>query len=111
MAVDFNIKSEDTLPPIQATLELNGVPVNLSGCTVRFIMTDKASGTVKVDATATVVNSATGVVRYDWIQADTDTPGTYNGEFEMQDGSGHFETFPNTKHIQIKIIADLGGVI
>lgn len=110
MAVDFSLKKDDTLPAIQATLALDGVAVNLIGCTLRFIMTNKATGAVKVDAPATVVDSVLGVVRYDWLAADTDTAGTFNGEFEVQDGSGKLESFPNTKNITIKITPDLGGI-
>lgn len=113
MATDFTIKSDDQLPEIQAVLKDDaGNAVNLSGVEgVRFIMTNKATGEIKVDAAATIVTAAAGLVKYSWAPEDTDTVGTYNGEFEVEFTAGDkLETFPNWKHIQIKVFGDLGGI-
>lgn len=108
---DFTIKSDDQLPEIQAVLkDDNDSIVNLSGATVRFIMTSKTDGSVKVDKPATVVTAAAGLVKYSWAATDTDTPGKYNGEFEVEFGDGRLETFPNDKNLLIVVFADLGGV-
>lgn len=112
MAVDFYIKEGDTAPPIVAILkDAEEDVVVLTGATVRFIMNDKLSGTNVVDAAGTVVDSDNGVVAYEWQTGDTDTPGVYNGEFEVSWPDGTYETFPNWKHISIKIKADLGGTV
>lgn len=112
MATDFTIKVADQLPELQATLkDDNDVVVNLTGVNgVRFIMTDKPTGAVKVDSPATVVTPLLGVVKYSWAQTDTDTAGTYFGEFEVEFGDGRLETFPNWKNLQIKVFQDLGGI-
>lgn len=111
MATDFTIKRRDQLPEIAATLtDAEGTIVNLGGATVRFILVNKADGTVAVDQPATIVNAPAGTVKYTWVAGDTDVAGTYNGEFEVTFIDGRAETFPNSKNIAIKIFADLGGV-
>lgn len=112
MAVDFTIKMDDQLPEIQAVLkDDNDSPVNLTGISgIRFIMTDKATGAIKVDAPATVVTAAAGLVKYSWEQEDTDTVGTYNAEWEVEFADGRLESFPNWKHLQVKVFIDLGGI-
>lgn len=113
MATDFTIKSDDQLPEIQAVLkDDDGNVVNLTGVDgVRFIMKNKQTGETKVDAPATIITPAAGLVKYSWEPEDTDTVGVYNGEFEVEFTSGDkLETFPNWKHIQIKVFGDLGGI-
>lgn len=109
MAVDFTIKQHDELPELVVTLKdaLNAV-VNVSGATVRFIMNVKGGANV-INQPATIVTPSAGVVKYTWQEGNTDTVGTYSGEFEVQFGDGRVETFPNNKYIQIKVFADLGG--
>lgn len=111
MAIDFFIKQDDQLPELQATLkDSTNAVVNLSGCSVRFIMRDKSTGETKVDAPATVVNAAGGVVKYSWAVGDTDIPSTYKAEFEVQFPDTRLGTFPNSSYMQVKVTPDLGGV-
>lgn len=111
MAVDFYIKKDDRLPEIQAVLkDAENTVVNLSGATVRFIMSSKLDGSVKVDEPASVVDAAQGLVKYAWASADTDTAGTFNAEWEVTFADNRSETFPNNKYNIVKITADLGGV-
>jgi hypothetical protein len=111
MAVDFYIKKDDQLPEIRATLlDADGNAVNLTGASVKFIMADKATGTVKVDAAGVVETPASGIVHYAWAEADTDTAGTFKAEWEVEYGDGRLETFPNSTFLEIKITEDLGGV-
>lgn len=112
MATDFTIKRDDTLPAIQATLTDSSDPavaVNLAGASVRFVMRDKATQTEKTDAVATIVTAASGIVKYQWVAADTDTAGAYQAEWEVTFAGGAVETFPNYKHMNIKIFEDIGG--
>lgn len=55
----------------------DGTPVNLTGKTVKFKMRLVGSATLKVNTAATVVDAATGSVRYDWAAIDVDTAGHY----------------------------------
>lgn len=113
MAVEFYIKQSDTAPAIVAILkDANLVVVNLTSATaVRFIMTNKTTGIKRVDHAATIVDAVNGKVKYQWITGDCDIVGPYNGEFEIAWSDGTFETFPNSKNINIKVVADLGGTV
>lgn len=113
MTTDFFIKRRDQLPEITATLVDSSDPpqtINLGGCSVRFIMTNKTTDEVAVDAPATIVDAVNGKVKYSWQPPDTDTDGNFKAEFEVTFGDGRAETFPNNKNIIIKITPDLGGV-
>jgi hypothetical protein len=66
-----------------------------------------AAGPVKIDTAATVVTAASGIVRYDWLAADTDTAGTFQAEFEVTYSDGKIETFPNASYIEVVITDDI----
>lgn len=104
----FNIKQNDTSPSIQTTLlDGNGLVVDITGnLGVTFHMRN-AAGTVVIDTAATVVTAASGVVRYDWIAADTATAGTFQAEFEVTYSDGKIETFPNASYIEVVITDDI----
>lgn len=108
LVTDYVIKTGDRGPSITATLtDQAGVAVNLTGATVRFVMTNNETGVVKVAAAATVVTPASGIVRYDWASADTDTPGLFDGEFEVTFSGPVVQSFPNNRHLVIWITGDL----
>lgn len=115
---DFQMKANDTLPVIEATLglgtgstadDLTALSATLAnGATVvSFIMRKAGDPTAKVNAPATIVDSATRRVRYTWLPADTNTPGSYNAEWEVIDPSGKIRTYPTLTYHTIDILADL----
>jgi hypothetical protein len=105
------LKKDDLLPNVRATLTDNeGNAVDLTLATsVRFIMKSPSSDTAKVDAVGTIVTPGSGVVQYTWSGTDTNTSGTYNAEFEVNWGSGVYQTFPANGYLEVEIINDLGG--
>jgi hypothetical protein len=106
---DAYVKRNDTQPVLERTLlDVDDAPVNLTGATVKFIMRKPGASTAKVSAAATVVTPLAGEVSYQWTGTDTDTAGTYNGEFEVTFSGGAKQTFPNDGHLKIEVVEDLG---
>lgn len=106
---DFTIGENDLLPSISAQLvDEAGDPVSLASATVKFHMR-QGIAVAKVDAAAVIVDAPTAMVRYDWIAADTDTPGEYEAEFEVTFTTGTKPlTFPNTtEKLSILVTAEL----
>lgn len=98
----FYIKKGDTAPPLRVFLrQRDGSPIPLAGATVVFHMGNGkvASGTVDI----LVANL--GKVEYKWQSSDTDTVGSFNGEFEITDG-GDDQTVPSNEYIVIKVLDD-----
>lgn len=107
MSRKFYIKRNDLDPSI--AYELTPKTVDLTGASVVFNMKD-ASGTVKVSRGSGSVVTATGtpLIKYDWVSGDTDTAGTFYGEFEVTYASGRPGTFPNGEDdIEIVISEDI----
>lgn len=81
-----------TLTPVGAQLrqKVNGVwtPVDLTGKTVSFKMTDYLGADVVAETSThvTVVDEADGLVKYDFQEGDIETPGTYYAWFFVYDG-------------------------
>lgn len=109
----FKIKQGDLLPVLEAqlvTLDADGEvegPQDLTGATVVFTMRNKKTNEIKInEQAATVTDILTGMVEYEWSGDDTDTPGSYYGEFEAMFSSKPL-SFPNGKKgFDIKITPD-----
>lgn len=103
------VKKDDRRPHAAAQLkDANGNPVNISGMTVKFLMRNKSTGVVKVNAAGTIVDGVNGKVEYPWVTGDTDTPAHYEGEFEVTDAVGKKMTFPNDGYVDVFVVADIG---
>ena len=105
----FFIKQNDTAPSLDAILhDDRGRSVNLTGATLVFHLRDTADDSVKVSAGIVTVLSATrGEVRYNWSAANTDTAGSYEGEFQVTLSSGGIQTYPNNGYINIIMLEDV----
>tara|TARA_R110000796_G_scaffold178802_1_gene295438 strand:+ start:817 stop:1140 length:324 start_codon:yes stop_codon:yes gene_type:complete len=104
----FYIKQNDTSPAMLATLEdADGTAVNVTGAVIRFHMRKIGSTAVVVDEAAVIVTPLEGIVRYDWMAADTAEIGSYQAEFEVTYADASIETFPNDGYIRVKIIDDV----
>lgn len=105
--MSWPIIQNDLEPPYSGQLLVTGLPVDLTGKTVRFIMTSCATGVVKVNAAATVVDAEDGRVSYQWVGTDTDTVGRYKAQWEVTSDSRK-RTFPPRGYLYIEIGKDLG---
>jgi hypothetical protein len=109
----ISIKAHDRLPSVEAILGFaSGAVEDLSTASaVHFIMRDRQSptGPPKVDSPAIIVDALAGSVRYDWGVGDTDTPGTYNAEWQVTYTDGRKQTFPTLTYHTVNVLADLDG--
>jgi len=107
-AYDFVIKQGDTLPTLQQTLQdTTGAAVNLTGCTVKFVMRSLVSATPVINATATITDAANGKVTYAFSATDTTTAGTFMGTWTITNGSGQVFTVPTDGYLTIRIEQNL----
>lgn len=111
---NFSIKKDDTAPDLEVYCEDgNGNRVDIQGATVKYVMAPVGGGAAKVDAAAQnrqVGNGNDGTkgkVGYIWLAANTDTAEDFYGEFEVLFAGGARETFPNDRHLLIRIREDL----
>ena len=104
MATSFGIKQGALNPALEATLKKgDGTAQDLTGATVKFSM-EHANGKIKVNEGAcTIVDAPTGQVKYSWQTGDTDTPGTYRGEFHVTGLSGGEAIFPSEGYITVEV--------
>lgn len=97
------IKQGALNPPLLAALKSNGVAQDLSGATVKFSM-EHENGKLKInEAACTIVDAPTGQVKYQWSGSDTDTPGTYRGEFHVTGLAGGLAIFPSEGYIEVLV--------
>lgn len=103
MATKVYMKVGDTSPQLTATLEnSDGTAIDLSGGSVVFrMMTSR--GQAILSSSATIVTAASGIVRYDWVTADTARPGKYLAEFVATLASGRIVTVPSDEYIEVII--------
>lgn len=107
-AADWYWKANDTAPAIEGQLtDSSGSPVDVTGASVTFIMKAVGGNTPKINAAATIVTAASGIVKYTPATGDTDTAGDYLAEFQVIFGDGSKETFPNPAYLAVTITADL----
>lgn len=105
----FNIKQNDTLPKLGAILQdEDKEPVDITGATVRFHMSPYNKDEVLIDEEAEIIDATEGKVAYQWQTGDTETPGRYRGEFEINFLSNGKQTHPNCgKDIEIIISKEI----
>lgn len=102
--MSFQIKQYDNKTALRATLQSEGLPVDLTQVSqIRFLM--KAGASIVLDKTVYVVDALTGKVWFPFEERDTAKVGKYQGEFVLTFNDGRRETFPNIGTIPITIIS------
>lgn len=100
----MKIKSQDTAVTFTDTLTLDGAAVNLTGATVLFLI---ANESLAFSGAATVVNAASGTVRYLPGAGFPTTPGLYQQEWEVTFADASKLTFPSDRYNKVTILEDL----
>lgn len=113
----FSIKQGDTRPKYVVALKDNfgqpgEAPIDLTTATsVKMKMRKTGTtGAPKINATCALTTPAQGVVTYTWATGDTDTPATYDVEFEITWADTGIETVPNgsgADYLTVDVIDDL----
>lgn len=108
-------KANDTYPPLTVALtqtdaDGNTIPLDLTGCTVTFLMR-KAGSADLISRAAAVDDELGGIVRVDWEAADLaavkDTDCQVQFEVTRSDLKKH--TVPNVGFLALRIEADLNN--
>lgn len=101
---NFFIRSRDRQPYIRAVLtDAAGAIINLTGATVAFVMVDTSNNSEAVNAAATIIDAAAGVVEYHWASGDTDTNGLYLARWQVVFSSGQTLTVPNNGDLLVQV--------
>lgn len=90
----ITIYKDNQSPSLEDTISINGAPFDLTGSTVKLRMRPERSSTLKVDAAATIVTPASGLVRYDWVAADVDTAGVFEAWWRVTLAGGDVQETP-----------------
>lgn len=108
--MDFAIKEGDTLPVLLVTLKDGAATaINVSGAdsiTFRMRAVNPAAnvGVYKVNREADLNTDGTdGKVKIGLTADETDTPGTYQGEFVIDWGGGDQQTVPSDGYVSIQV--------
>ena len=105
---DFTIRQGDTLPYLTQTFtDSAGNPVNLTGCTVNFVMRTLTAATPAVNAEAEIVDAAAGQVSFAFTSEQTATAGEFMGSWVVSNGSGGQFTIPTMGYLLISIEENL----
>jgi hypothetical protein len=106
-----NIKRGDTKGIFVDTLKLDGVPIDLTGSSLKFLMRRQEKPYKHVTQVAEIVAPILGDVQYQPVLDDVDTAGVFQQEWEVTFPSGKILTFPNANgaYNTVNITLDLGG--
>ena len=101
----FELFAGDLDPPLQFTIEsaVTQAPVDLTGATAAFTMTDLDGNVLINSAAATVDDPTLGSIVYAWQAGDTDTAGNHDGQLVVTYSGGN----PGTFLFKVKIHARL----
>src|SRR5690606_7598961 len=97
----YAIKAGDTFPPIIVqALGDNGEPVDLTGYSVTFVISEEIGARPIVNRAGTILPD--GKLRFDWLPGETNNPGNYLLEIILKKGTQQF-TLPGAGYAQITI--------
>lgn len=93
---EFYVKQGDVGRQIQTqALDATGTPINLTGASgVVFHMKRDQDAAAKVNAAATIVTPASGIMGYTWTGTDTDTAGVFKADWRVTISAGVELTVP-----------------
>lgn len=106
---DFEIWQDDLSPAFSGTLKEtladgSKAIIDLTNCSLLFIMRALGSGKAKVNAAASIVGDPTlGKFTYAWVSGDTGIPADYEAVVRVTSASAKPRTFPSdAKIVRVK---------
>lgn len=93
----FEIKQNDTFPPLRLRLTSGGAPANLTGATINLRITGIGNRTMVVE------DAAHGIIWYDWQAIDTAAVGLFPAEVKVVYPGTARQTYPTVGQIEIRI--------
>lgn len=102
----FMFKSKDTKQPLCAQLTNEKGIIDLTGSTVKILITSFNRDKIVLDDVATITDAPNGKVEY-IVGKSITIPETYLGEFEITFPDGKIELFPNEGQFIIGITPNL----
>jgi len=100
--VKFEIKQNDTLPPLKVKLtQTDGSVLDLSNATVKLVINGIGERDMIIE------DMANGIVRYDWQTTDTSKAGVYLAEVKLEYPGGTRQTIPTVSAIAIHIYKEV----
>jgi hypothetical protein len=94
----------DTAPIIRGVIrdDDTGDPLNLTGATVYFQMRKADDHRYTVNAQCTITSPTAGAVAYSLAANDLNTPGTYQGQYEVHYADTSVQTTYNPVAITVR---------
>lgn len=93
---DFWIKQGNTERPFRVQLtDSQDDPVDVTGAAITFKMKRFGEDGIVVSGSVDIVDAPEGIVEYDWQEGDTDEPGKFAAEWDVDYEVDGVETFPN----------------
>lgn len=89
----LKLVQNDTRPILKFVITQNGLPVDLTGATVKIYLINSDTSAVKINGSScTIIDAVNGVCRYSLTSTDTNTVGNYSGEVEITFSDGTKQT-------------------
>lgn len=104
MAYGYAIKVGDTARRVIDELKLDGIPLDLTGASVLFIMKGATDHTIYLEQPASIVDAVKGKVMYSFKNAETATAGSYNCEWLVTYPSQARLTVPDHDSVTLEIV-------
>lgn len=106
---DYYIKTGDEEPSFDAFLTYaDGTAIDVTGLTVTFKYLLQGSTAAPTSKVAQIIDGAAGHVRHVWDAGETDVPGKYYAQWEIEVSPGRILTVPNRGFIEFLISIDIG---
>ena len=110
--MDIKIKQHDTKGKFIDLLTIDGAPVDLTDCTVSWLLKKTGLAFKRVAVITFPADQADptkrGLVEYQQIAEDVATKGKFKQEWEVIFPDTEILTFPNDAYNNVEILADLG---